>query len=507
MNTKQELLKPGGGVLDHNAALPSGYLPTADQVTVQVDGIPLRVVRYSHFDVPVYFVHGSLQEGVDHDVSVTIKRYQGSCRLFPERLGIRLPRPAHKKPLVFTIRDNPYLVLESDGLGYVLLAFDPAQSEPQGTGVLRADEVGVLPDAGRVQTAAIQAAIDRVAADSALHTLVLPAGLYRAGDLHLRSHVRLHLARGAVLKASDRAADLGDPSVKGWDRDRATFIHASDCEEIAITGHGHIDGNRTVLDLEQYHKGLVRLLGCRQVRLEGPVFSDPCNWNTHLRACEEVLVRRLKVLNNRPMMVCINTDGVNPDCSRRVSIEHCLMHTGDDAVAVKSCDHGDGRLRDVADITVTDLLAINNSTTAKIGTETCAAVMERIRFVRIDAVRTARLCAVDAFDYAHIRDIVFEDCHVHDLDNHRPDGVATDRLIDLHASATTWRAVGGKSRISNVTLRNISSEESGRCVFTGLDSEYGVRGVTLDRVTSGGRRLVSSDVERHGGVEGVTVMA
>jgi hypothetical protein len=33
---------------DHNASLPAGYLATADQVSVQVDGRPLRVVRYSH---------------------------------------------------------------------------------------------------------------------------------------------------------------------------------------------------------------------------------------------------------------------------------------------------------------------------------------------------------------------------------------------------------------------------------------------------------------------------
>jgi hypothetical protein len=477
-------------IVDHNAALPPSYLPTADQVTVLVNGTPLRVVRYSHFDVPIYFVHASLPNGQDHEVAVTVKRYQNNYRLHPQRLGIVLSPRQLKQPVRFTVRGQPHLVFESDGLGYLLLAFDPLHPVPTGPGVVHASALGVHPDASQVQTKALQAAFD----NPAVRTLVLPVGIYRSGDLRLRSGLQLYLASGAVLKASDNPADLGDPSLEGWHRQRATFIHARGAADITITGHGHIDGNRAGLDLARYYKGLVQFADCRNVLMDGPVFSDPCNWNTHLRACEDVVVRRLKVLNNRPILVCINTDGVNPDCSRRVTIEHCLMHTGDDAVAVKSCDHGDDLLRDVADITVTDLLAINNSSTAKIGTETCAAVMERICFRRIDAVRTARLCVIDAFDHAHIRDVLFEDCHVAHVDTNRKDGVATDRLIDVQAPATSWRKIAGKSRISNVRLHNISSSEPTCCVVVGRDADHRVTGIELVNVTMAGQPLSPGDV-------------
>ena len=53
---------------------------------------------------------------------------------------------------------------------------------------------------------------------------------------------------------------------------------------------------------------------------------------------------------------------------------HPLLYTGDDAVAVKSTNYG-GEVRNCCDITVTDLLAINNSATAKVGTETMAEKM------------------------------------------------------------------------------------------------------------------------------------
>lgn len=486
-------------LLDHNAALPTGYLPTADQVIVTINHEPVRVVRYSHFDVPLYFVHVSLPEGSDHDVRVQVKRHHNTWSLHPARLGIAVV--PDQRALRFTVRDHPHLVFECDGLGYLMLAFDPPQDVPAGPGVLSAEALGIVPDASRVQTAAIQAALDRVSTTPELHTLVLPPGLYRAGDLRLPSDCRLHLASGAVLKASDRADDMGDPRLGGWDPQRACFIHAHDARHLAITGHGHIDGNRAVLDLQRYYKGLVRLVGCQHVLLDGPVLSDPCNWNTTLRNCQDVLARRLKVLNNRPLINCINTDGINPDGSSRVTIEHCLMHTGDDAVAVKSSLRGDDLPNNVADITVTDLLAINNSTTAKIGTETCAKVMERISFRRIDAVRTARLCGIDAFDEAHIHDVVFEDCHVHHLDDRRGDR----RVIDLHAPAEAWRSIGGKSRISNVTLRNISSSEPGRCVLTGRDAEYSVKDVRFFNVTVAGREVTRDDLACNAFVSGVAV--
>lgn len=484
-------------IKDHNAILPPGYLPTANQVAVTVDGVPLRVVRYQHFDVPICFVHASLPEAVEHEVAVSVRRYQSWCRVYPDRLGVgRLsPEKKAKKPVAFRIRGNPYAVFESDGLGYLVLAFDPLQPEPAGDAVLNAAELGIRPDPDRVQTAALQAALDRVSADPQRDTLLLPAGLYRSGDLRLSANCRLHLASGAVLKASDHARDIGDPALPGWDRKRACFISATGAENIAITGHGHLDGNRAVLDLDRYYRQMIALTGCRNVRLEGPVFSDPCNWNTHLRDCEDVLARRLKILNNRPLMVCINTDGINPDSCRRVAIEQCVMHTGDDAVAVKSSDRGDGPPPDVADITVTDLLAINNSTTAKIGTETCAAVMERIRFERIDAVRTARLCVIDAFDRAHVREVVFNDCRVHQLDTLRADSVATGYVIELQAPAQAWRPIAAQGKISGVTLTDIVSDTPGRCAVRGQSDERGVVDVSLERVQFGGMPLTPTDIE------------
>jgi hypothetical protein len=494
-------------ITDHNAALPEGFLHTADQAVVRVDGQELRVVRYRQFDVPLYFVHASLPEGA-HEVEVVIKRHYTRAAVHPKRLGI-VPDTKKRRTLSFSIRDNPHLVVECDGLGYLFLSFDPVIETPSGTGVLTAADAGVEPGPA-VQTEQLQAAIDRVSENDDLDTLLIPAGLFRTGDIQLKSNCRIHLASGAVLKASDAVEDFRKLDTQGSDGTRQCLINAQDAENVSITGHGHIDGNRAVLDLQKYFNGMVKLDRCRGVTFDGIVLSDSCGWNTHFYACNDVLAHRVKILNNRPLVNCINTDGINPNACRNVRIEQCLMHTGDDAVAVKSCtwrrDMHLGHqqmLQDVSDITVSDLLAVNNSTTAKIGTETDAAVMENISFIRIDAVRTGRLCGIDAFDNSLVRNVHFEDCHVHHLD----DTMMDRRLIDLNAPAPedAFRKIIGKSRIDGVTLSNISSEEPARVVLTGRSAEATVANVTLENISVAGEDLTVEDVETNAFVENLDV--
>ena len=312
------------------------------------------------------------------------------------------------------------------------------------------------PTCSDVQTRSLQRAIDHVTASETCDTLVLMPGHYRIGDIQLRSGVNLHLTSGAVLQASDSAADIGDPTIPGHHAKRACLIEAKDAEAISITGHGHIDGNRGVLDNERYFKGMVRLTNCNQVQINGPIFSDACGWNTTPRHCRHVSIERLKIFNNRPLISCINTDGCNPDGCQDVRIDHCLMHTGDDAVAVKSTNYG-GDAQDCHDIAVTDLLAINNSATAKVGTETMAARMYNISFTDVCAVNTCRLVGLDAFDYAQIENVSWTNCYVHHLDQSWEEAP----LIGLNAPPVgkAFRSLPAQATARNLRLKNITAAE------------------------------------------------
>jgi hypothetical protein len=477
-------------ILDHNAALPTSYLPTADQLVVAVDGRDLRVIRYATLDEPLYLVHASLpDDGTEHELEISIKRKHTRVALLSSTGLVPMTKGgARGRSLVTTFTGAPYFCLSCDGLGYVALCFDPEQALPVGAGVLSSDACGLVGDGSQVVTDTLQAAINKVSETDSLHTLVLEAGHYRSGDLELRSGVQLHLASGAVLQASDNADDLGDPSLSGFDAKRACFIHSLQANNISITGHGHIDGNRAVLDVQRYFKGMVQLVAGKGVTIDGPVFSDACGWNTIPRHCDDVRVHRLKIMCNRPRISCINTDGCNPDGCQGVTIDHCFFHTGDDAVAVKATDYG-GEARDCTDVRVTDLLAVNNSATAKIGTETRASRMADISFERVCAVRTARLVACDAFDEAAIENISWKDCYVYEQD----DLWTESYIVHLNAppARTAFRSIPALATVRDVRLAHISSRDPGNALMIArLDGDVpAIQDITVHDLTAAGQPL------------------
>ena len=217
-------------------------------------------------------------------------------------------------------------------------------------------------------TAAIARAVDACAAAGGGHILV-PAGRWLTGPIHLKSHVDLHLAKGAVVVFSDRFADylpvvlvrVGGVDLYNY----SPLIYARDCTDVAVTGPGRLNGNgrawwawqrRQTREVVRLAPGGVpvekRVFGtpeaairpnfvvfyhCSNVLLEGfSIGSGPC-WTLQPVYCEDVIIRRLNVDTDGP-----NNDGLDPDSCRNVLIEKCRFSTGDDCVVLKSGYNEDG---------------------------------------------------------------------------------------------------------------------------------------------------------------------
>ncbi len=471
--------------MDLLAAYPDNPAQIADQVEARLNGEVLTVRRYNRFDEPLYVVQAEVDPEATNKVLLLIKRKLKEVTLHPKRLGLKLEQ--EKKGLSVSFSGAPYLVVECDAVGYIVLLFEPKLETPEGPGVLFAGDRGIVSDPQRVQTEALQAALDEISASDELSTLRLPTGVYRSGDLNFPSNVRLHLDAGALLKASDNADDIGDPSFPGASWDRASFLHANGSENVSITGHGILDGNRAVLDMGRYYKGLLLFRHCKNVHFEGVSFVDSCGWGVTPRYCDGVVAKRVKILNNRPHYGCINTDGLNPDGCTDVRIEEVFFHTGDDAVAVKSTNYS-GEARSVSNVRIRDLLAINNSATAKIGTETMGAVMEEIHFENVDAVRTCRLCVVDAYDLALIRNCSFRECHVHELDgNWEEDGVVD---IRMPRDGMGFRPLKAEAIIDTLLIESVHAEDpeaQASALIRMDDGEPALRNLSVKNLTCGGK--------------------
>jgi len=201
--------------------------------------------------------------------------------------------------------------------------------------------------------------------------VLVPAGTWFTGPIHLKSNVNLHLAKGSVVKFSDDFDDYLPPvftRVEGIEcYNYSPLVYADGCVNIAITGSGFLEGQgRAWWPWRKFNREAVRMLyqaavekpvtqrrfGNRRVRLR-PSFIQPVNcknvliegitvgsgpmWTIHPLYCENVIVRGVTLRTEGP-----NNDGVNPDSCRNVLIENCDFDTADDAIGIKSGLNEDG---------------------------------------------------------------------------------------------------------------------------------------------------------------------
>jgi polygalacturonase len=238
---------------------------------------------------------------------------------------------------------------------------------------------GAVADGKTDCTAAIGKAI-AVCAKAGGGRVVVPAGEFFTGPIHLLSNVELHLEAGATLKFNtDPKACL--PAVltrfEGIEcYNYSPLIYALEQTNVAVTGQGTLDGQATDenwlrwkgkkggtetqadangrlkkmaesgVPVEQRRFGegdylrpnFIQFYRCRSVMVEGVRIRRSPMWEIHPVLCTNVTVRGVDIVSHGP-----NNDGCDPESCRDVLIENCLFDTGDDCIAIKSGRNADGR--------------------------------------------------------------------------------------------------------------------------------------------------------------------
>ena len=204
--------------------------------------------------------------------------------------------------------------------------------------------------------------------------VVVPAGTYFTGAIHLQSNVNLYISKGATLKFSANPADYLPVVFTRYEGTEcynySPFIYAYAQTNIAITGSGNVDGCATLNDWWAWKttgdadRTSLMAMGQNNTPLSQRVFGSghylrPVFIQPH--SCTNVLIDSITVLNS-PMweinpVLCrnvtvsnvtisshgVNNDGCDPDCSKDVLIKNCTFDTGDDCIAIKSGRNNDGR--------------------------------------------------------------------------------------------------------------------------------------------------------------------
>jgi polygalacturonase len=214
--------------------------------------------------------------------------------------------------------------------------------------------------------------------------VVVPAGIFYTGAVHLKSNVNLYIATGATLRF------ITDPKkylpvvftrFEGTElMNYSPFIYADGQENLGITGEGTLDGQCTRQNWWSWgsvkpwgladgatpanSRAMLSDMGEKDVPVaervfgEGhflrPVFIQPCRskniliegvtiinspmYELNPLYCSNVTARNVKIDSHGP-----NNDGCDPDSCTDVLIDSCSFSTGDDCIAIKAGRNHDGR--------------------------------------------------------------------------------------------------------------------------------------------------------------------
>jgi polygalacturonase len=215
--------------------------------------------------------------------------------------------------------------------------------------------------------------------------VVIPSGVYLTGAIHLKSHVNLHLLKGAVLRFSTDPRKYLPLVYTRWEgvecMNYSALIYAFEQENIAVTGDGILDGQgspenwwfwkgntdrdgkragenqksarKRLLDMADKNVPVSeRLMGegaylrpnffqvyrCKNVLVQGVTFKDSPMWFLH-----PVLSRNVSIVGVTVEGLGPNNDGCDPESCTDVLIDNCTFNTGDDCIAIKSGRNADGR--------------------------------------------------------------------------------------------------------------------------------------------------------------------
>ena len=212
---------------------------------------------------------------------------------------------------------------------------------------------------------------------------MVPAGVHETKSLRLRSHVELHLEKGAVLRGSVRHEDYFDfPAEVCAVRPESSglvLIYAWDEEDIAITGEGTVDGrgpeffpgrNESPSFRGHWPKPVlprpreVQFVRCRGVRLQGVTFKDSAGWTMLIRLCENVFVDGIRIDNDQRV---INSDGIDFDACRHVRVGNSTFRTGDDCLILRAMREKLGDVAVCEDVVVSNCVLDSACQTIRIG--------------------------------------------------------------------------------------------------------------------------------------------
>lgn len=208
-------------------------------------------------------------------------------------------------------------------------------------------DYGAKGDGVSLDSHAINAAVT-AASEAGGGRVVLPAGTYLCGSIHLKSNIELNLEPGSrILATSDKNAyDPSEPfGAPEYQDGGHTYFHnsliwAEGQRNISITGQGMIDGEGlTRMDTERAGNvqggsigtgdKAIALKQCRDVTIRDVTIYRGGHFAIIVTGCDLVTIDNVLIDTNR--------DGIDIDCCKYVTVSNSKVNTPhDDGIVLKA---------------------------------------------------------------------------------------------------------------------------------------------------------------------------
>ncbi len=344
-------------------------------------------------------------------------------------------------------------------------------------------------------------------------TVVVPAGVFKVGTLHLLSNVTLYLEAGSVIKGSGDMRDY--PPFPYASEGRSTALIVADhAHGISITGHGTIDGNADAFAIyDKPHKWrgfdpaytrqgkdylrvselpddgpvafkdrpgiLVLLLHCNDVHVTGIRIVNSPNWCLHAACSRDIVFSDLEIKSG---MLVPNADGIDASQCSNVRISDCNIEAGDDAIAFAVCADGFGS-EPCENNLVQNCTLCSRSAAIRVGYS--GTDIRNVRFDNIVIHDSNRGIGLFSRASETIENISFSNITVR-CRLYRGNWWGKAEPILLSSAAGPW-SKGQRGRIRNISFKNLTLEgQQGIVVAGSVDSE-------IEDISFGGIHLALKD--------------
>jgi polygalacturonase len=339
--------------------------------------------------------------------------------------------------------------------------------------------------------------------------VVVPAGIFSTGPIHLDHNVNLHVSEGATLRFS-RDPQHYPLVYTRWEGTEcmnfSPLIYAFEKTNIAISGTGTLDGQADAEHWWQWkgkgpsgqepdrnalmaagdknvqvkdrvfgagHKlrpNFVQPYRCTNLLIEGVKIVNSPMWELNPVLCKNVTVRNVTIDTHGP-----NNDGCDPESCTDMLIEKCSFSTGDDCIAIKSGRNVDGRRVNVpnANLIIRDCDMKDGHGGVSIGSEVSGGVrnvfVENCRMSSPNLDRALRI-KTNSYRGGAIENIYFQNVTV---------GEVAQAVIDIDFFYEEGEGGPFKPIVNNVVISDVTSKKSKYGLYLHGYKDDPIRGLTV----------------------------